>query len=62
VLLDRSFPKCFTIGDLFNDSMARFETIADRNSIEFARRLYGLAVSAFMPRGRLHLHPIEFNR
>ena len=39
-----------------------FGTIADWNSVEFARRLYGLAVSAFTPPGRLDLHPIEFNR
>ena len=41
---------------------ARFGIIADWNAVEFARRLYGLAVSASTPPGRLHLHPIEFNK
>ena len=41
--------------------VARFETIADWNWVEFERRLYGLAVSPSTLRGRL-LHPIEFNR
>jgi hypothetical protein len=41
---------------------ARFGTIADWNAVEFARRLYGLAVSASTPPGRLDLHPIEFNK
>jgi hypothetical protein len=39
-----------------------FRNYRDWDAVEFARRLHGLAVSASTPPGRLHLHPIEFNK